>query len=79
MRRNHPRHRDNRPNLQLFDVEYIDLPERCSTHRIVVLPMKTIYYNIAARPDANLDRVFTDVWAFAEFIGGTRYAMMMGL
>ena len=79
MIRNYPRHRDNRPNLQLFDVEYIDLPERSSTHRIVVLPMKTIYYNIAARPDANIDRVFADICTFAEFICGTRYAMMMGL
>lgn len=41
--------------------------------------MKTIYYNIAAYPDANIDRVFADICTFAEFIGGTRYAMMMGL
>ena len=68
MRRNHPRRNSHTPNLQLFDVEYIDLPERSSTHRIVVLPMKTIFYNIAARPDANLDRVFTDVNQFADFL-----------
>lgn len=68
MRHNYPRRRDNNPNIKLFDVEYIDLPERASTHRIIVLPMKTIYYNIAARPDANLDRVFSDVNQFADFL-----------
>lgn len=79
MRRNHPRRNSHTPNLDLFDVEYIDLPEHPETSRIIALPMKTIYFNTAANTDASIDRVFSDAWAFAQFLGNTRYGMMLGL
>ena len=79
MRHNHPRRNSRTPNLDLFDVEYIDLPEFPETHRLIALPMKAIYINRAADPSANLDRVFSDAWAFAEFLSRTRYGMMLGL
>ena len=79
MRKNHPPRRDSKPNLQLFDVEYIDLPERDTVPRMYVLPMKTLYINTAARPDANVDRIFRDVWAFADFIGPSRFGAMLGV
>ena len=79
MRKNHISRKDNRPNLKLFDVEYIDLPEHATVSKMYVLPMKTLYINTAADPASNVDRVFRDTWDFAAFIGPSRFGLMLGL
>ena len=67
MRKNHPRRRDGKPNLMLFDVEYIDLPVT-NVCRIYVIPMKTVYVNSNAPEGCNVDRVFHDINRFADFL-----------
>lgn len=68
MRHNHPRRNSRTPNLDLFDVEYIDLPERSDIHKIYVLPAKVLYINTAANPFSNINRVFYEINQFADFL-----------
>ena len=68
MRKNHPPRRDGKPNLVLFDVEYIELPRRVNVQRIYVIPMKTVYVNSNAPDGCNVDRVFHDINRFADFL-----------
>ena len=35
-----------------YDSDYIDLPEHPEISRIIAVPLKTIYHNISAAPDA---------------------------
>lgn len=45
--------RKNTRNIQeRYDGDYIDLPEFPGISRIIAVPLKTIYINIAADPDA---------------------------
>ena len=73
MRHNHPAHKVR--TLDLYDVVYIDLPEHGDVSRLIVPPLKTIYVNLAADTDGH-DRLFRDVWAFADYIGDERFLLM---
>ena len=68
MRKNYPQRRDNKPNLMLFDIEYLELPRRVNVQRIYVIPMKTVYVNSNAPDGCNVDRVFHDINRFADFL-----------
>lgn len=46
-----------RPILDSYDTDYIELPQHPEIERIVVEPLKTIYTNLSAAPDANIIRV----------------------
>ena len=73
MRHNHTRKSSR--TLDLYDVVYLDLPDRSETHRIIVPPLKTIYYNRASDP-GGIERLFVDVWAFADYIGDERILLL---
>ena len=66
MRHNFPK-RSSRGLLETFDIAYIDLPEEAHAARLIVVPMKTIFINIAAAPGENVDRLFQDVEDAEEF------------
>lgn len=54
MRKNHDPRRDKRTNIASFDRIYIDAPEYPDVIRFVCMPLKTIYINVAARPEAKI-------------------------
>lgn len=54
MRRNHIKRNDKKVDLNQFDRIYIDAPEYPNVTRFVCMPLKTIYINIAAWPEANV-------------------------
>ncbi len=50
-------HRHSRPILDNYDTDYIELSQHPEIERIVVEPLKTIFTNLSAAPDANVTRV----------------------
>lgn len=68
----------NRPSntISRYDRVYIAIPQCPWLHSIVAGPLKTIYYNTAAAPGANIDRLFTEVWDLQDFV--LRYRIELG-
>ena len=58
--------------LGLFDVDFIHLPQRPETHRIMVVRERLIYINTGAAPDANVYRKFETRRDFALFVRAAR-------
>lgn len=63
-------------NLDRYDRVYIEIPQCPWLHSMVAEPMKTIFYNTAAYPDANIDRLFKSVWDLESFV--LRYGIELG-
>lgn len=66
MRRNN----HNRPSntIDRYDRVYIDMVQCPWLHSMVCEPLKTVYYNTAAYPDANIDRMFRNVYDLERFV-----------
>lgn len=69
MRKNHNQH-PSRPSNELdnYDREYIDMPERSEVCSVVVRPLKVIYINMSAAPDANIVKVCNTVEQLVDFL-----------
>ena len=59
---------NNRMSIDRFDRVYIDVPQCKWLRSMVAAPLKTIYYNRAADPGANIDRLFTNVIDLEMFV-----------
>ena len=68
----------NKPSniLDKYDRVYIDIPQCPWLRCMVCAPMKTIYYNSARDPWANIDRMFRSVWDLEDFV--LRYGIDIG-
>lgn len=66
MRRNNSRKPSN--NLERYDKVYIEIQQCPWLHSMVAEPLKTIFYNTAAYPDANIDRMFRNVYDLERFV-----------
>ena len=66
MRRNNRQKSSNM--LDHYDRVYIDIPQCPWLKRMVVEPLKTIYYNTASDPYANVDRLFKNVYDLERFV-----------
>ena len=64
MRRNNTK----KPGKDRYDHVYIDMPQCTWISDIVVDPLKTVYHNRAASPDANVVRVIRDVDDLGTFM-----------
>ena len=62
--------------LDRYDRVYIEIPQCPWLHSMVVEPLKTIYYNRAADPWANIDRMFRSVYDLESFV--MRYRIDLG-
>lgn len=69
--RHNNRHKASK-TLDRYDRVYIEIPQCPWLRSMVAEPLKTIYYNSAAEPGANVDRLFTDVWDLEMFAIGNR-------
>lgn len=74
MRHNHTIKSSN--TISRYDRVYLDIPQCPWLHSMVAVPLKTIYYNTAAAPDGNIDRVFRDVWDLQMFV--VRHSIHLG-
>lgn len=54
--------------LDRYDRVYIDVPQCKWLRSMIAQPLKTIYYNRAAEPGANIDRLFTNVIDLEFFV-----------
>ena len=68
----------NKPSriLARYDRVYIDIPQCPWLKRMVVEPLKTIYYNTASDPYANVDRLFKNVYDLERFVVVNRIELM---
>lgn len=68
----------NKPSsiLARYDRVYIDIPQCPWLKRMVVEPLKTIYYNTASDPYANVDRLFKNVYDLERFAVVNRIELM---
>ncbi len=68
----------NKPsnNLDKYDRVYIEIPQCPWLHSMVCAPMKTVYYNSARDPWANIVRMFKSVWDMEDFC--ERYRIDVG-
>lgn len=61
--------------LDRYDRVYIDISQCPWLHSMVVEPLKTIYYNSAADSNANIDRLFKNVWDLEVFCATYRVVL----
>ena len=54
--------------LAHYDKVYVDIPNCPWLHSMVVEPLKTIYYNAASDHNANIDKLFRNVYEFEWFV-----------
>ena len=54
--------------LGTYDEVLIELPECPDAARMIVRPLKTIFINVAADSNANIDMLFADVDDFTDFL-----------
>ena len=66
MRRNNTTKSSN--TISNFNKVYADIPQCPWMHSVVVMPLKTIYYNVSADPDAHIDRLIRTVPDLENFI-----------
>lgn len=66
MRKNHTR-KHNKP-LSAYDHVYVEIPQCPWLSDMIVDPMKVIYHNRAADPDANISRRIHDVYDLTMFL-----------
>ena len=74
MRRNNRQKSSNM--LDHYDRVYIEIPQCPWLHSMVCEPLKTIYYNRASDPWANIDRMFRSVYDLESFV--FRYRIDLG-
>lgn len=70
---------NNRIHMDRYDRVYLDIPQCPWLRSIVAEPLKTIYYNSAARPDANIDKLFNGkngVWDMEVFFAANGISLM---
>lgn len=60
-RKNHIRHPRKVPAANLYDLDYVSLPEYRNIARIIAKPIKTLFINLDARPDCDNQYVAHDL------------------
>lgn len=61
--------KDNDKSVKTYRRQFVNMPERSDTARMIVTPAGVVIINMAAMPGCNVDRVFYTLPQFVRFAG----------
>ncbi len=53
--------------ISSFDTDYVDIPTRPDVDRVIVVPLRTVFFNVSAAPAANVTRLVHDLDEYPGF------------